>query len=565
MKLNQGNGTPGKIVLSILFIAAVLCLFAFKNSDKRHFEITKNLDIFNSLYKELDMFYVDSIDANKAVTDALNAMLAGLDPYTNYIPESEKEELTLITSGEYGGIGALIMKRDSFVVISEPYEGLPAQLAGLKAGDKLLKIDDTDVTGFPTDKVSNLLKGVANTPVKLTLQRPGEKKPQVKEIVRKKIVLNTVPYYGVIGDSIGYIYLSNFTDKSAKEVKDALLDLKNNKHIKGLVLDLRNNPGGIMEAAIQIVNLFVPKGQEVLSTRGKVKQWDRTYKTTQNPVDTEIPLAVLVNRGSASSSEIVTGALQDLDRAVIIGDRTFGKGLVQTIRALPYNASLKVTTAKYYIPSGRLIQAINYAQRNPDGSVGRIPDSLTHEFKTANGRIVKDGGGIKPDIEIKSERTGNIGYYLINDLIIFDYATEYASRHPRIAPVEQFTLTDEDYADFKNFVRSKNFKYDRQSDKALKELREIAEFEGYLDGAKAEFDSLEKKLTHNLDYELDKFRPEIEELLSIELAKRYYYQKGEIIESLKRDNEVEKAVEILGSPAEYQKILHVHRAEDTVS
>lgn len=547
--------------LLLAFTISTTLFSGFSANDDRHFSIAKNLDIFNSLYKELDMFYVDSVDAEKAITDAIYAMLAGLDPYTNYIPESDKEEISIITSGEYGGIGAMIMGRDEYVTITEPYEGMPAQKAGLRAGDRLLRLDNTDLKGKSSDTVSSMLKGPANTKFKLTIERPGEPQPIVKEITRKKIVVNTVPYYGVVGDSIGYIYLSNFTDKSAKEVKSALLDLKENKHIKSLILDIRNNPGGVMEDAIQIVNLFVPKGKEVLSTRGKVKQWDRTYKTTQEPVDAEIPLALLVDRGSASSSEIVAGALQDMDRAVIIGTQTFGKGLVQSIRPLPYGGTMKVTIAKYYIPSGRLIQAINYAKRNADGSVARIPDSLTTVFKTANGRSVRDGGGIKPDVEIKRERNGNIGFYLLNDFIIFDYATQYAQKHPSIAPIEQFTLSDEDYADFKKFVHSKDFKYDRQSDKVLKELREIAKFEGYLEGATAEFDSLEARLNHNLDFDLDKFRPDIEEIIRIELAKRYYYQKGEIIESLKNDDELEEAKKILSSPEKYRKLLSAEPKE----
>lgn len=351
---------------------SAIILFGSFTPDKKNFDIAKNLEIFNALMKELNMFYVDTINSEKVITKGINSMLGSLDPYTNYIPESEKEDFRFMTTGEYGGIGSLIVYRDSDTYISEPYEGMPAQIAGLKPGDKIIKIDGTPTHGLKSDKVSEMLKGTANTVVIVTVERPDVKEPITKEITRKKIQMNAVPYYGIVGDKTGYIYLSNFTDKAAGEVKDALLDLKKNQQIESLVLDLRGNPGGILEEAVQIVNYFVPKGKEVLSTRGKIKQWDRTYKTTQEPIDTEIPLVVLVNSGSASASEIVSGALQDLDRAVIVGERTYGKGLVQSTRTLPYNGTLKVTTAKYYIPSGRLIQAIDYSHRNPDGS------SMTH-------------------------------------------------------------------------------------------------------------------------------------------------------------------------------------------
>ena len=445
---------------------------------------------------------------------------------------------------------------------------MPAQLAGLKAGDKLIKIDGKSLEGLSSSQVSERLKGVANTVVKVTVERPGTKEPITKEIVRKKIVMNAVPYHGVVSDSIGYIYLTSFTDKAASEVKSALLDLKKNHNIKGLILDLRGNGGGILDEAVQIVNYFVPKGKEVLSTRGKIKQWDRTYKTTQEPIDTTIPLAVLVNSGSASASEIVAGALQDLDRAVIIGERPYGKGLVQSTRSLPYNGTLKVTTAKYYIPSGRLIQAIDYSHRNPDGSVGRIPDSLTTAFKTANGRIVRDGGGINPDIKTRNDsienKKGNIAFYLLNDMLFFDFATDYALKHPSIAPVKDFKLTDQDFEDFKAFVKSKNFTYDKQSEKILKNLKEVAKFEGYLDDATEEFNALEKKLNHNLDKDLNISRSDIEELLSLEIVKRYYYQKGEIIQSLKTDDDSKKAIEILSNQTKYKNILNPV-AKETIS
>ncbi|MCH5327945.1 MAG: PDZ domain-containing protein [Coprobacter sp.] len=526
---------------------------------KRDFDVAKNLEIFNALYKELNLFYVDTIDTEKNMNTGIQAMLNRLDPYTVYIPESEQEDFRFMTTGEYGGIGSLILSREKNTYISEPYEGLPAQLAGLKAGDKLVKIDDEPLEGLSSSQVSDRLKGPANTVVKVTVERPGTDGLQTYDIVRKKITLPSVPYFGIVGDSIGYIYLNSFTDKAASEVKTALLELKK-QNIKGLIFDLRGNGGGILDEAIQIVNYFVPKGKELLSTRGKIKQWDRTYKTTQEPIAPDLPLAVLVNSNSASASEIVAGSLQDLDRAVIIGERTYGKGLVQSTRSLPYNGTLKVTTAKYYIPSGRLIQAIDYSHRNPDGSVGRIPDSLTTAYRTANGRIVRDGGGINPDIVMtadSADRKGNIGFYLLNDLLFFDFATAYAQEHPTIAPVEEFALTDEEFEAFKSFVKSKDFSYDKQSEKVLQELKTIARFEGYLEDATEEFEALEKKLNHNLDKDLNLAREDIEELLSIEIVKRYYYQKGEIVQSLKYDRDTEKAVEILQNPAEYRRMLSV--------
>lgn len=547
-------------VAALLLICTTASFFIGSKADQRNFEITRNLDIFNTLFKELDLYYVDTINTEEVVSNGINAMLMQLDPYTQYIPESEKEDFNTMTTGEYGGIGSVIQQRDNKVIISEPYEGMPAQINDLRPGDAILEINGESMVGKTVAQVSEKLKGPANTKLTIKIERAGTSEPIIKEVVRQKIQMNAVPYYGMLNDSIGYIYLSNFTDKSAKEVREALIALKKNPDMKGLVLDLRNNPGGILEDAVQIVNYFVPKGETVLSTRGKVKNWDRTYKTTQEPIDPNIPLAVLVNRGSASASEIVAGALQDLDRAVIIGERTFGKGLVQTTRPVAYNGMMKVTTAKYYIPSGRLIQAIDYSHRNPDGSVGRIPDSLTQVFFTANKRPVRDGGGILPDFQIPTPQVSNLLLYLMRDMLFFDFANQYAATHENIGSIQDFKLTDADYAAFKEFVKSKNFTYDRQSDKALQELKKIAEFEGYTDQAAAEFAALESKLQHNIDRDLDKFRPEIEQMLAQEIARRYYFQKGEIIQTLKKDPELDKAMEIVGNPAEYRKVLNMQEA-----
>lgn len=526
-------------------------------SDRKDFEISRNLDIFNSLFKELNLFYVDTIDAEKAISNGVNAMLSRLDPYTEYIPEKEKEDFFFSTTGEYAGIGSLIMERDKAVYISEPYEGMPAQLAGLRPGDKIVMIDNDSVVGWRSAAVSERLKGPANTKLKVTVERPGVEGVLTFDIIRKKIQMPAVPYYDVVCDSVGYIYLSSFTDSAADEVKHALQELKR-RGITSLVLDLRSNGGGILEQAVQIVNLFVPKGVEVLSTRGRNKKMDKIYKTTQEPVDEHIPLAVLIDGGTASSSEIVAGALQDLDRAVIVGSRSFGKGLVQSTRPLPYNGMLKVTIARYYIPSGRLIQAIDYSHRNPDGSVARIPDSLTHEFKTAHGRIVRDGGGIKPDVETSFERRGNISYYLMKDFYFFDFATQYAAAHDTIAPAKEFVLPDSVYNDFKAFVKSKNFKYDKQSERILADLKEVAKFEGYFDeNTQKQFEALEACLNHDLDRDLETFRDEIGQLLSIEIVKRYYYQKGEIIESIKDDKDLTEACTILNDTQRYSQILNL--------
>ena len=419
------------------------------------FEVSKNLDIFNALVKEMEMFYVDSVDVEKSVRRGIDAMLDGLDPYTEYIPEQEMETLKMMTTGEYGGIGSYIRQRNTNggVMIAEPNEGMPAALAGLKAGDLILKIDTTDVSQFPSDKVSELLKGVPNTKVTLLIQRPGEKKPRKVEIMRKQIQVKQVTWYGVKGDKVGYIYLKGFTDKSAQEVKEAFLDLKKNHQIESLILDLRNNGGGVLEGAVQIVGMFVPKGSEVISTKGKIKQWDRTYRTPVEPIDTTMPMAVLINGNSASASEIVSGSLQDLDRAILVGQRSFGKGLVQSTRDLPYDGKLKVTMSKYYIPSGRCIQQLDYTHRREDGSVEAIPDSLTSVFYTAKGRPVRDGGGIRPEFEVKEPKMPTLLYYLATDTVLFDYVTNWVIKHKEIGPVEQFAVTDAEFEGLKAYAK----------------------------------------------------------------------------------------------------------------
>lgn len=420
------------------------------------FEVSKNLDIFNALVKEVEMFYVDSVDVEKTVRRGINSMLGSLDPYTEYYPEQEMDKLKMMTTGEYGGIGSYIRGRqEGGVYIIEPFEGMPAALAGLQAGDRILAIDTVDVTEKSSDEVSNLLKGVPNTKMVLKIQRPNEKKPREVELLRKQILVDQVTYYGVRGDGVGYIYLKGFTDKSAQEVKNAFEDLKKNHQIKSLILDLRNNGGGLLESATQIVSMFVPKGKEVVSTKGKISQWDRTYRTANEPLDTVMPMAVLINGNSASAAEIVSGSLQDMDRAVLVGQRSFGKGLVQSTRELPYNGSVKITMSKYYIPSGRCIQQMDYTHRKADGSVAAIPDSLTSVFYTSKGRPVRDGGGVRPEFEIEEEEMPTMMYYLATDFVLLDFVTNWAQKHKTIPPVEEFTVSDEDFEAFKTMQRKR--------------------------------------------------------------------------------------------------------------
>ena len=541
------------IIASSLII--IVTIFGFSR-DARNFEISKNLDIYYSLFRELDLFYVDSIKPEELIKSSIDDMLKGLDPYTVYIPETDMEDFKFMTTGEYGGIGSLIGQRDGFVLISDPYEGMPAQRAGLKAGDVLIEIDGTKLKGKSVSDVSDLLKGTPGTSFNLKVRRPGEDKPLEFDIKREKITINPVAFYGIIKNDIGYIRLTNFTDKAGIETEKALLDLKS-QGAKAIVLDLRSNPGGILDEAVKVANLFVKKGAEIVSTKGKVKQWDKVYQTRRNPIDADIPLAVLVNSGSASASEIVAGAIQDLDRGVVIGSRTFGKGLVQTTRSLSYNSQLKITTAKYYIPSGRCIQALDYTHRNEDGSVGRIPDSLITEYKTKNGRTVKDGGGIRPDVSSEYDRPGNITIELVRNYIIFDYATQYAHKTKSIASPENFEFVDADYENFVAYVKSKDFKYETKSNEMLEKLAKTIKIEGYDEISKEGLESLRIALEPHLDKDLQVFKKEISELITQEIVKRYYFQKGEIQVALKDDKILEKAIEVLNDDNNMRKILAI--------
>lgn len=543
----------------LTFAAAIVALSLIAGAATRNnkAEISRNLDIFNSLYKELQTFYVDTIDASKSITTAIDAMLDDIDPYTEYIPQDKQDAFKRMTTGEYAGIGSMIMQRDGNVYISEPLVGSPAFQAGLRSGDRILTIDGDSVKGWTTEKASTRLKGSAGTVVKVSVCRPYVTDSIISvDITRRKIQEPSVPFYGVVRDDIGYIVLTSFTDKSAAEVKDALLKLKADPRVKSIVLDLRGNGGGLLEAAVKIVSYFVPKGTEVLRQRGRELTNEKVYKTTSAPIDTKIPLAILVDGGTASSSEIVSGALQDLDRAVVIGQRSFGKGLVQTSRPLPYEGMLKVTIAKYFLPSGRLVQAIDYSHRNPDGSVSRIPDSLTNVFTTANGREVRDGGGITPDIKVKYGTPNRMTYNVVESFKIMDYATRFAATHDSIAPAAKFVITDDIFEDFRSFVNPSTINYDRVLDKMIDNLREGAKHEGYMtDSVSAQIDVLATMLKHDPDHDFNTARPDIERLLSNEIVSRYYLRPGQIENALRFDECLDSAAKVLNTPGRYSEIL----------
>ncbi len=548
--------------LPFIIIAAVTAAIvagAATRSSKN--DIVRNLDIFNAVYKNLQTAYVDTIDADKSINTAISAMLNEIDPYTEYIPEQEQEEFMTISTGEYGGIGAYIGARDGKVFISEPREGTPSQRAGLKPGDVFLTIDGDSVTTLSSDKISKMLRGQAGTRVRMSVRRPyGSSTLQDTvlnfDFTREKIDINPVPYYGVVRDNIGYIQLTTFNDKAFQKVRDALVELRKDPRVKSIVLDLRNNGGGLLESAVQIVGLFVPKGTEVVRTRGKGMINEKIYKTTQKPIDTEIPLAVLINNSSASASEIVSGSLQDLDRAVIVGERSFGKGLVQSTRSLPYNGLMKVTIAKYYIPSGRLIQAIDYSHRNPDGTVARIPDSLTTVWHTRAGREVRDGGGITPDLKGDYPEGNRLVYNIVRDGWSFDFANRYVAHNPDAGSVEDFEITDTIFSRFKKSIDPAKFKYDRACEVVLDQLEKSAKTEGYLnDSVQARIDDLRKILHHDLEHDLDLNRQLIANYLGPELAQRYWGERGSIIQTLKNDQDVDSAARILQDPARYRAIL----------
>ncbi|HER07721.1 MAG TPA: S41 family peptidase [Bacteroides sp.] len=541
-----------------IYLAGLLVIFlgaGFTTLRNKDLELVKNLDIYYTLFRELNMFYVDETDPEKLVTTSIDAMLSSLDPYTTYIPESNLDEFQFQTTGEYGGIGSLIRKSGDYVMIADPYEGFPAAEAGLRAGDIILKVDGFSTKNQPIESVSDRLKGKPGTEIRISIDRYGQDKPLEFTLIRKTISIPNVPYYGMIDSQTGYIRIANFTSGAGKEVEDALKTLKRNQDMKSLVLDLRSNPGGLLIEAVRICNFFVGKGELIVSTRGKVTQWDSDYITQKEPLDTEIPLVVLINRGSASASEIVAGALQDLDRAVIVGQRTFGKGLVQTTRPLKYNAQLKVTTAKYYIPSGRCIQALDYSNRNEDGSVGVVPDSLISEYETRKGRLVYDGGGIRPDLEVIPEDLSEITLQLYTQNLIFDYATMYRATHEKIASPDVFSITDQEYDAFKDFVEKQDFEFQTASEKIFNSLVQTARREKYYELASDEFTRLEQKLAHNNLKDLGTFSDEIRQILNEEIINRYYYQSGRILAQIQDDSQLDKAKEILLEPGAVEEIL----------
>jgi len=519
------------------------------------FEISKHLDIFSSAFREVNMYYVDSVEPGKLMKKGIDAMLETLDPYTNYIPESEVDDYRFMTTGQYGGIGALIRQKGDYVAISEPYEGFPAHKADLRAGDEIREIDGVSAKGKKTDEVSRILKGQPKTQVKILLKREGEKDFLEKTITREEIKVKSVPFYGMLNNETGYIRLSHFTDNCGNEVKEALMKLKE-KNPKGIILDLRYNPGGLLNEAVNVSNVFIDRGQEIVSTRGKMKTLDRTYKAINTPIDTEIPLVVLVNSGSASASEIVSGSIQDLDRGVIIGQRTFGKGLVQTTRTLGYNSQLKITTSKYYVPSGRCIQALDYTHKNTDGSVGKIPDSLVTEFKTKAGRKVFDGGGILPDVIVEPKKLSNITVSLVTKNIIFDFASQYRNNHSSIVAARDFYLSENDWKEFVTFIDGKDYDYTTKSEKSLEELKKNSEEEKYLDALRTSIDELKLKLAHDKTEDVDKNREEISNIIEQEIVSRYYFQSGKIEASFHDDMEIQKALEVLGNTSMHSTILN---------
>ena len=523
--------------------------------NQQGFEIMKNLDIYSNVIKELNQDYVDEINPGELTQTGIDAMLESMDPYTNFIPESQVEDYKFITTGQYGGIGALIHQQSDFVVISEPYEGSPAQKSGLKAGDKILEINGKPAKGKSYDDVSSYLKGQAGTTVNLLIQRDGEGKPLEKTITREIIKIDNIPYYGMVDQHTGYIKLTGFTQDASKEMRQAFLKLKEGNDLKGVILDVRGNGGGLLNEAVDIANIFVERGQEIVSTKGKMEDKNRAHLTMNPPVDLNIPLVVMVDHSSASASEILAGSMQDLDRAVVLGQRTFGKGLVQNVVPLSYNAQMKITVAKYYIPSGRCIQAIDYAHKKKDGSFGKIPDSLIRAFKTKNGRTVYDGGGINPDLITKPRRFSNLALTLYSKYLIFDFATQYAREHATIPPAKTFEINDSIYSSFLAFINGKDYTYNTRSERALEALKNEAMKEDYYDALKEEYDHLKSRMETDKKDDMKKYKDQVEELIKMEIVTRYFYQKGKIEAALKQDPDLAYAIATINDPEKYAAIL----------
>ena len=535
-------------------VALVIVLFSYNSPSERYFEIAKNLDIFATLFKEVNSYYVDEINPNQLMRTGIEAMLESLDPYTNYIPEDDIEDYRTMTTNQYGGIGALIGRNNNKNLIIMPYEGFPAHKKGLKIGDELIEVDGVNVTDKSTGEISKLLKGQANTDVELTIRRYGVEDPMKISLKREKITIDNVPYSGMVTEDVGYIKLTDFTTSAGKEVSRALEKLKEEGASK-IILDLRDNPGGLLNEAVNVTNVFIARGQEVVSTKGKMSDWNKTYRALNNPVDTEIPLVVLTNSRSASASEIVSGTIQDYDRGVLVGTKTFGKGLVQATRPLSYNSQLKVTTAKYYIPSGRCIQAINYGERNEDGSVKRIPDSLKVEFETQNGRVVYDGGGIDPDVVVDDRNLAPITLSLMSKGLLFDYATRYYYTHESVPDTRSFNLSDKEFDEFLNWLKDKEYDYVTRVEKSLDDVIELSKKEKFNGVVENTLRELKSKIQHNKDNDLQKFSEEIRSVLEEEIAARYFLNKGVIESSFDSDPQLLEAIRVLNDQPSYDDLL----------
>lgn len=547
-----------KRIALVSLVAGIFTLASFTLSDN-YFEISKNLDIFANLYKQLNIYYVDDTNPGELMKTGIDAMLKSLDPYTVYYPESEIEDYRFLTTGEYGGIGSLIRRIGDSVVVAEPYEGFPAYKAGLLAGDIILKIDDQNVIGKNTGEISKLLKGQAKTPVEIEIIRSGE--TMQKTLIRETIKIQDVPYFGMVEDGIGYIKLTGFTETASKELKDALTSLKKENKLDGLILDLRGNGGGLLNESVNIVNMFVDQGQEVVHTKGKLKEWDRSHRALNQPMERNLPLAILIDEGSASASEIVSGSIQDLDRGVLVGERTFGKGLVQQTKPLSYNSQLKVTVAKYYIPSGRCIQELDYSNKDR-GRAKEMPDSLLKTFYTLGGRQVKDGRGISPDIQVELPIGADITGALLQKNHIFNYATYYRNTHDSLgSTASEFALTDNQYLEFVNYLKDKDYDYTTQSEKALDDFKKASTEEKYYSSVEEQFKLLKEKISHNKSEDLMTHKEEIKEILENEIVSRYYYQNGRIENSMSKDIRVIKAIEVLKDSSQYTSILTAQKTD----